>query len=450
MWLRSKKIIRILLDLIAINATAIGTLLVFGWPTEMKLFFAVVLVLNLSWFAALLLSNRLYGRFEYLSSKNEVFSLVGHHFRYSIFILGLWAFFVGGKYTLIGVLLIGLLLSVILLRVFAKGLVSKFLLSNDYNRVAIISDREDNQLLLETFENAHLGSISFEGLISDKSEFDNVLGSPKDIFDIISRYKINILVNDSNYFTGKALLDLVNYCRVNFIELKLIPVEFKLKPEVFRIELYEENPILSTKEYDISRLRNRLFKRVFDIIFSLTTIVLFLSWFIPVMALLIRLNSKGNAFFVQKRLGLRNKPFNCYKLRSMVVNDDSDSVQASKNDARITSIGAWMRKNNVDELPQFFNVFLGDMSVVGPRPHPYNVDKIIKKEIEEYLLRYQAKPGVSGWSQVNGWRGPTVTWEQKKGRTDYDLWYLRNWSFWLDIKIIWLTLFGSKVKENAF
>ena len=135
----------------------------------------------------------------------------------------------------------------------------------------------------------------------------------------------------------------------------------------------------------------------------------------------------------------------------MSVRENGDVIQqATQNDSRVTRVGAFLRKSNLDEMPQFFNVLMGDMSIVGPRPHAVSHDIQFTNTAEDYILRHYTKPGITGWAQVNGWRGPTDTDGKIQGRTQYDLWYLHNWSFWLDIKIIFLTVFGSKVRENVF
>jgi lipopolysaccharide/colanic/teichoic acid biosynthesis glycosyltransferase len=195
---------------------------------------------------------------------------------------------------------------------------------------------------------------------------------------------------------------------------------------------------------------NQYLKRSLDILFSVSVLLLLASWLFPMIALLTKLTSKGSVFFVQQRVGYQGRIFNCYKFRSMVINSTSDAAQTAINDSRITKFGSFIRKSNIDELPQFFNVLLGDMSVIGPRPHPVFLDTHIAKELPNYVLRYHAKPGVSGWAQVHGCRGPMQTKQEKLDRINYDIWYIQNWSLFLDIKTIFLTIFGSKTQENAF
>jgi undecaprenyl-phosphate galactose phosphotransferase/putative colanic acid biosynthesis UDP-glucose lipid carrier transferase len=185
---------------------------------------------------------------------------------------------------------------------------------------------------------------------------------------------------------------------------------------------------------------NRLVKKIFDISFSLFVICFVCSWLFPILITLIKLTSKGPVFFKQLRSGEDNKSFLCYKFRTMQVNNLSDEIQATVNDPRITRIGAFMRKNNLDELPQFFNVLMGHMSVVGPRPHMLRHTSQYSELIHNYLVRHFTKPGITGWSQINGYRGETKDLYKMKKRVEYDIWYIENWSFLLDLKIVLRTV----------
>lgn len=198
-----------------------------------------------------------------------------------------------------------------------------------------------------------------------------------------------------------------------------------------------------------SALRN---KRVFDILFSLAVITLLLSWLLPILALLIKLSSRGPVFFIQKRIGQHGKAFRCIKLRTMVVNAQANHTQATKNDPRITPLGKFLRLSCLDELPQFFNVLAGSMSVVGPRPHMLNDCKEFKKHIHNYDDRNCVKPGITGMAQVKGYRGMTVDYFDVFHRYKWDMFYVRNVSFKLDMRIIRLTItstLASLVKKES-
>ena len=195
----------------------------------------------------------------------------------------------------------------------------------------------------------------------------------------------------------------------------------------------------------------RFFKRSFDILFSLFIMLFVFSWLYPILAILIKLESAGPVFFVQIRTGRNNRNFKCYKFRSMYVNGDADKRQATLNDHRITQIGCFMRKTSLDELPQFFNVLIGNMSIVGPRPHMVVLTEEYSQLTEKYKARHTLRPGITGWAQILGLRGEVKSPEAMLKRVDADVWYLKNWSFLLDLKIIfltfWITLKGDK---NAY
>ena len=185
----------------------------------------------------------------------------------------------------------------------------------------------------------------------------------------------------------------------------------------------------------------RTSKRAFDIVFSLAVIVFVLSWLLPIIAMLVKIESAGAFIFTQQRSSRNNKTFDCYKFRSMLVNDECNILQTSSGDARITKVGAFLRRYNLDELPQFFNVLIGNMSVVGPRPHMLSQTKEYSAVIDNFMIRHFVKPGITGWAQVNGLRGKTTTVHQMYDRVKADVWYLKNWTFLLDMKIIVLTIF---------
>jgi putative colanic acid biosynthesis UDP-glucose lipid carrier transferase len=210
-------------------------------------------------------------------------------------------------------------------------------------------------------------------------------------------------------------------------------------------------PVLSPRNEPLDDVGNRIKKRFFDLIVSSIAIIFILSWLVPLIALLIKLESRGPVFFVQKRNGKDGKPFNCLKFRSMRQNADADARQATKGDNRITRLGNFMRKTSIDELPQFFNVLMSDMSVVGPRPHMLKHTQDYSRLINQFMIRHFLKPGITGWAQVNGFRGETKTTEDMANRVTYDIWYLENWSLWLDARIVFMTVFNIfRGEKNAY
>ncbi|MBA1884175.1 exopolysaccharide biosynthesis polyprenyl glycosylphosphotransferase, partial [Escherichia coli] len=195
---------------------------------------------------------------------------------------------------------------------------------------------------------------------------------------------------------------------------------------------------------------NMVFKRIEDLLIA-SLILILISPILILIALSVKLTSKGPVIFRQIRYGMDGKPIKVYKFRSMNVMENDENVkQATKNDTRVTKVGAFLRKTSLDELPQFFNVITGQMSIVGPRPHAVAHNELYRDLIEGYMLRHKVKPGITGWAQINGWRGETDTLDKMKMRVEYDLAYIREWSIWLDIKIIFLTVFKGFVNKSAY
>lgn len=212
-----------------------------------------------------------------------------------------------------------------------------------------------------------------------------------------------------------------------------------------------EFPIISLRHEPLEEVGNRFKKRLFDLIFSSLVIVCILSWLYPILAILIKLESRGPVLFKQQRSGRNDIPFWCYKFRSMTVNKDSDEKQATKNDARITKIGNFLRKSSLDEMPQFFNVFFGQMSVVGPRPHMLKHTDEYKKIINQFMVRHFLKPGITGWAQVNGYRGETKENDAMEKRVKFDIFYLENWTGMFDLKIVFMTVINMlRGEANAY
>jgi putative colanic acid biosynthesis UDP-glucose lipid carrier transferase len=210
-------------------------------------------------------------------------------------------------------------------------------------------------------------------------------------------------------------------------------------------------PLLDVRNVPLHNYSNRFWKRAFDLVFTSIALILLLPIFI-IVAILIKLDSPGPIFYTPVRLGVNGKPFKLYKFRSMSESDDALAGTKSTvlNDKRVTRLGKFLRKSNLDELPQLYNVLMNEMSIVGPRPHRVHLNRDLQKKMSTYMVRHFVKPGITGWAQVNGWRGPTENRLQYMGRTLHDIWYIENWSFFIDIYIIFLTAFGKKSRKNAF
>ncbi|NDP20093.1 MAG: undecaprenyl-phosphate glucose phosphotransferase [Paludibacter sp.] len=319
------------------------------------------------------------------------------------------------------------------------------------HRVLIIGMNDMGVFLRNLLENNPLLGYDFLGYVSDKGDKNKeVLGDINELASIVSQNQIDILfVTHSAYNDTAKSKELLDICNKIGVRLRFVPENQYGFKSTLNMESVGSLVVFNPQEIPLDDRNSRFFKRVFDVFFSSMVIVFIISWLFPILCILIKLNSKGPIFFLQKRTGINNKTFNCMKFRSMCLSDDADEKQATKGDVRITGIGQFLRKTNLDEFPQFFNVLLGHMSVVGPRPHMLKHTDKYSELIEHYRVRHYVKPGITGWAQVNGYRGETdVLWKMEK-RVEYDMIYLENWTFWWDIKIIFLTVFGSKVYKNA-
>ena len=236
----------------------------------------------------------------------------------------------------------------------------------------------------------------------------------------------------------------------NAVDFYYVPQFGRTVTRQFELSSVGDVPILAVHPYPLKNPINRLIKRAFDLLVSTVMLVISPLVIIPV-AIGIKLSSPGPIFFVQKRTGYRGQAFNCYKFRTMRVNSDSDTLQATKGDPRVTKFGNFLRRTSIDELPQFYNVWRGDMSIVGPRPHMVAQTEMYSELIDKYMLRHTIKPGITGWAQVRGYRGQTEELGQMEKRVYYDVWYAENWTFFLDMKIIFRTVWNAlKGEDNAY
>ena len=278
-----------------------------------------------------------------------------------------------------------------------------------------------------------------------------ILSNISNTIEIAKELQIEEIFSTITPEQNKYIYKLMDIAEKECIRFKIVP-DFSLfinKPVY--IDYIRDMPILSLRSEPLDDVGNRIKKRVLDSVLSFFVVVFILSWLIPLLGLLIYLESRGPVIFSQMRTGKNNKSFRCYKFRSMHINIESDVKQATKNDQRITRIGKFIRKTSLDEFPQFLNVLRGEMSVVGPRPHMVRHTEDYSKIVDQFMIRQFLKPGITGWAQVNGYRGEISDPEQLKMRVHSDLWYLENWTVWLDVRIIFLTVYKVfKGDKNAF
>jgi putative colanic acid biosynthesis UDP-glucose lipid carrier transferase len=279
-----------------------------------------------------------------------------------------------------------------------------------------------------------------------------ILGGFDAVKDYVANQNVDEMYIALHIDNLKTIHELTELCERYMVRIKFIP-DFQQYTRARKVEItfYGNTPVLMLRKEPLEGLPNLLLKKGFDLVFSFGVIVLIFPWLFPILILMIKMDSAGPVFFRQRRSGRDNEEFWCVKFRTMRVNKSSDSVQAIQNDSRVTKMGAFMRRTNIDELPQFFNVLWGSMSVIGPRPHMLMHTEQYSELINNYLVRHYAKPGISGWAQVNGFRGETKELSEMKDRVDFDIWYIENWSLLLDIKIIYLTIFNVfKGEDKAY
>ncbi len=323
------------------------------------------------------------------------------------------------------------------------------------HRVLIFGLNKTGVILGDLIKNNPELGLQLVGFITEEHDYKKcekkVLGKYEDLARLTEELNIDMLyVTIPKYYETNLTRELLAVCNKIGIRVRYVPVNQSwFKARVKNTEYVGSFMMYNPQEIPLDRLSYRLAKRAFDILFSLSVIILLFSWLFPILALIIKLESKGPVFFVQRRTGINNKTFYCVKFRTMRTNQDADTRQATKNDDRITPIGKFLRKTNIDELPQFLNVLIGDMSVVGPRPHMLKHTKQYSALIEHYKARHFVKPGITGWAQINGYRGLTdELWKMEK-RVQFDMEYLEGWTFIWDLRIVLLTIFSKGVYKNA-
>ena len=256
--------------------------------------------------------------------------------------------------------------------------------------------------------------------------------------------EVAITLNLNEYH---KLEQIVAICEKSGVHTKFVPDYYNFISTNPYTEDLDGLPVINIRNVPLTNTMNKLIKRLIDIIGSIIALILF-SPIMLIVAILVKKSSPGPIIFAQERIGLGNKPFKMYKFRSMGVQDPKKEAKewTTKNDVRVTPVGRVIRKTSLDELPQFWNVLKGDMSLIGPRPErPLFVEKF-KEEIPRYMIKHQVRPGITGWAQVNGFRGDTSI----RSRIEHDLYYIENWSLGLDIKILFLTFFKGFVNKNAY
>ena len=317
----------------------------------------------------------------------------------------------------------------------------------NYSKVVVIGGGEVANQLNSYFNSDDVLGVKLMGVFSD-TEISFRLkegvnsGNLADLEQFVLQKNIDEIFYTLPLTYTKKIKNLVDFCDKYMIRFKIVPDFRGFLFKRVNIDFFDDVPVITLRDEPLTDFVNRFLKRMFDLVFSIFVIVFILVWLYPLIAILIKLSSKGPVLFKQLRSGVNNNDFICYKFRSMTISDESDSKQATKGDARVTKLGAFLRKTSLDEFPQFINVLLGDMSIVGPRPHMLLHTSEYSKLINKYMVRQLVKPGITGIAQVRGYRGETKELEDMEGRVRLDVWYIENWSLSLDINIVLQTIWN--------
>ena len=330
-----------------------------------------------------------------------------------------------------------------------------FIRKKGYNRrfaLVVGTEKLGQELVHKLTSHLDLG-VQIKGFIANKPDNigaeiqgTKILGSHLNIRELIKKHGIDIVFIALPYHAHNQLKDILDYIADEPVSVVVLPDLFEFATLRGRINEFDGMPLITLCDTPLYGW-NIIIKRSLDIVFS-SFILILLSPFMLIIALLIKLTSGGPVFYKQERMGLDGKIFNMIKFRTMLVNAEAETgpVWAKKDDPRCTNIGRFLRMTSMDEPPQFFNVLKGDMSIVGPRPERPVFIENFRNKIPKYMLRHKMKAGITGWAQVNGWRGSTSL----EKRIEYDLYYIENWSLYLDLKIIWLTIWNGLVNKNAY
>jgi len=324
---------------------------------------------------------------------------------------------------------------------------------NNFRTTVVVGLDDSSKNIIKLFKSKSNLGYKYLGFFSRKdSENNECLGNLNGLFKYVTENSVDEIYCSLTSLKKNQIKEINKFAIEKNIGLKLIPNSSELYSKNQSIEYYDDAlMVLNVNKLPFEFSENFYIKRIFDIFFSLFVCVFVLSWLWPILWFFVKFESKGPLLFKQGREGIKGKEFTCYKFRSMTLNKDADKVHATKNDARVTKVGAFLRKTSMDELPQFINVLFGDMSVVGPRPHLESLSLEYQKDVDDYLKRHIVKPGITGLAQVSGYRGEIKKAADIKNRVRLDIFYIENWSFFLDIKIIIKTVLNLfKGEEKAY
>lgn len=326
-------------------------------------------------------------------------------------------------------------------------------------RVLIVGAGKIGLHFYENYVQNHYDGYELTGFIDDTANPSlngHYLGKTSDIESVMARHEMDEVVVTLPVSNETEIKNVVHAAEKQGKRVRIIPNYECYGKGRIRIDQLGAGSVITLHFLPLDFVDNKIFKRAFDILFSLFVIVFLLSWLFPIIALLIKIKAGGPVLFKQERWGLNNRSIVCWKFRTLEataseVDESGQYRQVSANDSRLIPFGRFLRRKNLDEFPQFFNVLMGSMSVVGPRPHPVRLNEISKELIDGYNSRHWVKPGITGWAQVHGYRGETRKPYLMKKRVEHDVWYMENWTLWLDLQIIVQTVVNMvKGEKNAY
>lgn len=459
-FLRHLQLILAALDLLSINVVFFTSQFLFRDQLSVETYMQYThfgFFLNLAWFMVTVLGGIYHEK--YILSFEQFTKRSVHAFMYFFLLVVFYLYFfhqfvISQKFIIV---VLGSIPISLLTNRFLYLAIYYYFRNKEYliNKVIVIGYNNVSKKLVSYLEEDGFNKeiIGFCEEYENVHELSNypILSSIGDALNICKEYGVTEIYSTIAPEHNPNIYKLIEMADQDCIRFRIVPdISFFVNRQV-HIDYLKEMPVISLRNEPLEDLGNRIRKRLFDVVVSSLVVIFILSWLIPLISILILLESKGPIFFRQPRNGKDNKIFNCLKFRSMYVNAKADEQQATKGDARVTRIGKFLRRTSLDEFPQFLNVLQGDMSVVGPRPHMLKHTDDYSRKINQYMIRHFLKPGITGWAQIKGFRGETQTVFHMQKRVEHDLWYMENWSLMLDLKIMFLTIYNTiKGEENAF
>jgi putative colanic acid biosynthesis UDP-glucose lipid carrier transferase len=454
--------IRFLIDVITISGAFISAY----WMNSSKVtfveFLIILAIFIFTWFTAAYFSS-IYG--DRRSKKfSEEFVYIFYTILLYAILLSSVSFFINFLYLNTGQLFytyfIILFPAIIVVKyIFRKYIHSIIYKGSLFETVLIIGSTPSAFDYIETINKFYYYGYRCIGIIDNvasETKGLNYLGKISDLKMVLNDNEIDEVVIALPYAQSQEIQYIMEVCDFANINIKILPDFTQYASASIQVNNVGLVPVMNVMALSLDKTENKLLKRLVDVFGAMLFLFLIGFWLLPIIALLVKIGSKGPIFFKQERWGLNNQRIICYKFRSMNIesesfNDNGAYNQVIKDDKRVTTIGRFLRKNNFDELPQFWNVLIGNMSIVGPRPHPIQLNLESMHSVDNYMLRHMVLPGITGWAQVNGFRGATTEPGSMQKRINYDLYYIHNWTIWLDFQIILQTVINFfRGDQNAY